>query len=247
MSAAALREARRLLLSEHYGILATQSAALPGYPFGSVVPYVVDLDGQLLIYISELAQHTRNLRRDPKHSLTIRDSTVQSDVQASGRLTWIADASLLPEAEQLRIRKRFFRQLPESRTYEQTHDFAFWKLILVRARFIGGFGAIHWLEAENLLQPNPFSAQEEQEAIEHMNEDHQRAQRHYLSLLFGVNVEETTPVEMVALDGEGFVLHCQGNRYRGFFEEPVETMQGAREALVRLARAQLPASGSASH
>ena len=37
--------------------------AMPGFPFGSVVPYCLDEQGRPLILISRIAQHTHNLQR----------------------------------------------------------------------------------------------------------------------------------------------------------------------------------------
>ena len=45
MSVEAAKHARELLLKEYRGALATQSKAMPGFPFGSVVPYCLDEQG----------------------------------------------------------------------------------------------------------------------------------------------------------------------------------------------------------
>ena len=39
VSAEARKHARQLLLKEYRGVLSTHSQAMPGFPFGSVVPY----------------------------------------------------------------------------------------------------------------------------------------------------------------------------------------------------------------
>ena len=41
----------------------------PGFPFGSLVSYAVDDTGNPLFFISELAEHTRNLHADSRASL----------------------------------------------------------------------------------------------------------------------------------------------------------------------------------
>src|SRR6185503_7503111 len=53
--------ARTLLLNESFGVLSTISLDLPGYPFGSIVPYCVDELCRPIIYISHIAQHTKNI------------------------------------------------------------------------------------------------------------------------------------------------------------------------------------------
>lgn len=65
MSAKAATQARELLLKEYRGVLSTHSKSMPGFPFGSVVPYCLDADGNPLILISRIAQHTHNLQKTP--------------------------------------------------------------------------------------------------------------------------------------------------------------------------------------
>ena len=94
MSVEAAKHARELLLKEYRGALSTQSKAMPGFPFGSVVPYCLDEQGRPLILISRIAQHTHNLRKDPKCSLMVGERGAE-DVQAVGRLTYLAEAEQL--------------------------------------------------------------------------------------------------------------------------------------------------------
>lgn len=63
MSVEAAKHARELLLKEYRGVLSTLSKAMPGFPFGSVVPYCLDEQGRPLILISRIAQHTHNLQK----------------------------------------------------------------------------------------------------------------------------------------------------------------------------------------
>ena len=71
MSVKAGKHARELLLKEYRGVLSTHSKAMPGFPFGSVVPYCLDAEGRPLILISRIAQHTHNLGQDAKCSLDV--------------------------------------------------------------------------------------------------------------------------------------------------------------------------------
>src|SRR5690606_26860432 len=80
MSAMAAKHARELLLKEYRGMLATHSQKMPGFPFGSVVPYCLDGQGWPLLLISRIAQHTRNLRADPRCSLLVGERDAE-DVQ----------------------------------------------------------------------------------------------------------------------------------------------------------------------
>jgi len=57
--------ARTMVGESGTGSLSTLAVSPPDYPFGSVVSYATDGDGRPLFIISEIAEHTRNLRRDP--------------------------------------------------------------------------------------------------------------------------------------------------------------------------------------
>ena len=219
--------ARTLFLKEGFGVLSTISLDVPGYPFGSIVPYCVDEFCRPLIYISQIAQHTKNIVADSRVSLTVMERNVNSgDVQAHGRVTCIANARSIENHESA-IRERYFRYFPSSRQYDQTHDFAFFRLELVRVRFIGGFGQIYWVEPDEFMTQNPFSFQQELRIIEHMNKDHGDALRRYAGGASSV---------MTGIDAEGFDLLVSGKKLRLEFDAPVRDMEQARQALIAMAK-----------
>src|SRR6185503_13740647 len=146
--------ARRLLNHQSVGVLSTHSVDVEGYPFGSIAPYVLNYEGEPTMLISDIAQHTRNIKRNNKVSLTVFDQCAD-DPQASSRLTWIGDAELV-EPTDTEIRQRYLRYFPSAESYFETHDFSFYRIRLQRARFIGGFGQIYWVEPDAMLVKNPF-------------------------------------------------------------------------------------------
>ncbi|SDF31350.1 HugZ family protein [Phytopseudomonas seleniipraecipitans] len=232
MSEQAKRQARELLLREYRGVLSTQSKAMPGFPFGSVVPYCLDAQGWPLILISRIAQHTHNLKVDGKCSLLVAERGAD-DVQAVGRLTLLAEARMLDEAADIAAAaERYYRYFPESRGYHDAHDFDFWRLQPVRWRYIGGFGAIHWLD--EVAQANPFAGDTELRMLEHMNSDHADAIAHYVALS---GLPLTEPAQMVGIDREGFHLRIGQSLHWLAFPISCNTAGEVREALVRLARA----------
>ncbi|SPO65219.1 HugZ family protein [Pseudomonas sp. JV241A] len=232
MSAKAATQARELLLKEYRGVLSTHSKSMPGFPFGSVVPYCLDADGNPLILISRIAQHTHNLQKDPKCSLLVGERDAQ-DVQAVGRLTVLAEAHKLVEPEAVEAAaERYYRYFPESANYHQAHDFDFWVLKPVRHRYIGGFGAIHWVD--HLSLANPFAGKAEQSMIEHMNSDHANAIEHYVQLR---GLPQGVAAQMVGIDSEGMHLRIGQGLHWLPFAAPCNTPIQVREALVFLARA----------
>src|ERR1044072_782305 len=109
--------ARSLLLQESFGVLSTLSIDLPGYPFGSVTPYCTDRTCRPVIYISHIAQHTKNILADSRVSLTVVENKDDSDdVQSQGRVTCIADARPIGDNER-EISDRYFRYFPSARQY----------------------------------------------------------------------------------------------------------------------------------
>jgi putative heme iron utilization protein len=180
-----------------------------------------------VIYISYIAQHTKNIRADSRVSLTVFEANQDSgDVQAHGRVTLIGDARLV-DGDQTRIRERYFRYVPSARQYQDTHDFAFFRLDLVRVRFIGGFGKIYWVEPEQFMIANPFSAVQESRILDHMNKDHADALKLYAG---------GTEAAMIGIDAEGFDVFTGSGKLRIAFKAPVHTLEEARQALVAMAR-----------
>jgi putative heme iron utilization protein len=220
--------ARLLFLQESFGVLSTISRDVPGYPFGSVTPYCADRRGRAIIYIAEIAQHTRNIVADSRVSLTVFDSSGDSDdVQARGRVTYIGDAREVDSGDLADTQERYFRYFPSSRQYEQTHGFHFFRIDPVRVRFIGGFGQIFWVEPQDFLTTNPFSVSQESRILQHMNNDHHEALMQYAG---------GKPAVMTGIDAEGFDVLTAGRKIRFTFETPISTMDEARQALVALAK-----------
>jgi putative heme iron utilization protein len=233
MSANANRQARALLLKEYRGVLSTHSKSMPGFPFGSVVPYCLDEQGRPLMLISRIAQHTHNLQRDPKCSLLVGERGAE-DVQAVGRVTVMAEAQKVTDEVAVEAAaQRYYRYFPESQSYHSAHDFDFWVLAPVRYRYIGGFGAIHWLD--DVALANPFAGAAESSMVGHMNEDHAKAIAHYVEL---AGLPKTEPATLVGIDSEGMHLRVGAGVYWLAFAEPCNTPTQVRQALVQLAHAE---------
>ncbi|WP_068828192.1 HugZ family pyridoxamine 5'-phosphate oxidase [Pseudomonas sp. BMS12] len=242
MSETAAKHARELLLKEYRGVLSTHSKVVQGFPFGSVVPYCLDEQGWPLILISRIAQHTHNLQKDNKCSLLVGERGAE-DVQAAGRLTILAEAEQIDAAEGIEAAAaRYYRYFPEARDYHRTHDFDFWRLKPVRSRYVGGFGAIHWLAEVTLA--NPHAGEAERSMVEHMNDDHASAIAHYVELL---GLPRHEPAQLVGIDSEGFHLRIGKALHWLPFPTSCNNPGAVRQALVQLARAEVwPTVGQAS-
>lgn len=229
-------EARKMLRAHRYGALCTLSKKFDGHPFGSITPYLVDHDGSLLILISTLAEHTKNILNDPRVSL-ITHNQDDPHIQAQGRVTVVGTASS-HTVDREDAGKRYLRYFPEAQTYFAMHDFQFYRIVPQTIRYIGGFGNIHWINAENYsVQPYPLIEQENG-VIAHMNTDHQDALRNCCRHFHQC---EAAAVEMIGMDCDGFDVRADGHVLRFDFAEPVLDAQQAREALVEIEQQAEPA------
>ncbi len=228
------REARRLFLGRSFGVLSTFSQEVEGYPHGSLTPYCLDYEENPIILVSDIAQHTRNIRTNHRVSLTIF-APGSRDVQASPRLTLMADAIGIKE-EESEVRERYTRYFPDSATFFEAHDFVFYRLSPVRSQFIGGFGKVHWIDNDELFYLNPFSVDEEEYIIRHMNEDHSEIMRTYCNYYKKMALPDSTPVIMIGVDGDGFDLLVDQEKVRFDFKSQVSDSDEARAQLVAMAK-----------
>lgn len=225
MSAAA--EARRFLHATRSAVLSTHSARFQGYPFGSIAPFVLDHDGNPLILISTIAEHTKNIQADPRVSLIAFEPNA-ADFQASGRLTLIGNAEIVAD-DDIAARERYLRYFPQARQYFDTHDFRLYRILVQQARYIGGFGKIHWIAASHLRPPANQLAQQESAIIEHMNTDHADSLRAYCRHWHQI---EPLQARMLGIDTDGFDVLADGLMLRFTFEQAVTDAESARAAMV---------------
>jgi heme iron utilization protein len=211
-------EARRMLRAHRYGALGTLSKKFDGYPFGSITPYLVEHDGSLLILISTLAEHTKNIRHDPRVSLITHDQR-DPHIQTQGRVTVVGNARLEPNREQAGL--RYLRYFPEAQSYFAMHDFSFYRIRPVAIRYIGGFGKIHWVNMENyaVAQAEAFAKQEE--AL--LAETNMRQQAVLRELLRQRHSIDAANAQAIGLDCDGMDVRCDEQVWRMDFPEALSS------------------------
>jgi hypothetical protein len=226
------------------GVLATQSVAVPGYPLGSLVPFVLTPEGRCVVYVSRLAQHTKNFGQDPRVSLTATEADLtgaSGDPQASGRVSVLGDARPAEGADLDAARARYETFFPESRDHSSVHDFDYWQIEPVRVRYIGGFGAIHWIEPDAFCLPRMEWQDEEAGIVKHMNEDHRDAMALIWALDRGelpgdLGEGEDAEPTMLASDPEGFHMRWGPQVAYVRYARPCETALDVRKEMVRLTK-----------
>jgi hypothetical protein len=197
-------EARGLLRAHRYGALSTISKKLAGFPFGSITPYLTDHDGSLLIYISELAEHTRNIAHDPRVSLITHNQS-SPEIQMQGRVTVAGNAQRV--ADQQQPASRYLRHFPEAAELMRL-DFAFYRIEPVAIRYIGGVGRIHWLNMDRYLVENAAElAEQEEKLLNIINNQQQNIVCQQLAQYHGL---VTNNVQVIGLDCDGLtVVACE--------------------------------------
>jgi len=135
--------ARTLVAQSSTGTLCTLAVDPDGYPYGSFVTVAFE-DGDPILLISQLAEHTKNLTRDPRASLLVAESGY-GDPLANGRVTMLGPCTRV-EGDADGARAAFFAAHPNSKYYADFRDFAFWRLQVESVRYIGGYGRMSWVD-----------------------------------------------------------------------------------------------------
>jgi len=231
----AAREARELAQRNDTAVLSTISKKLMGYPFGSVSPFMLSAEGQVIFYVSDIAQHARNLSVDNRLSITVFDAAEKGDQNTHGRLTLTGNARFLVDES---LEELYFQRFPDALSYRNAHDFKFWQMDVEHIRYIGGFGKIFWINPGEWLLPQPeWDSEEALKMIQHMNDDHadacgfilchQKAEfRHYAGA-----------VKMTSVYPDGFHLMADERSIFIPFEVDCATSGEVRKQLVKMTHA----------
>jgi heme iron utilization protein len=233
--------ARTLVYLGRIGSLSTLSRKQDGFPFGSVMPYGLDVRGRPIFLISTMAMHTQNLKADPRASLLVtQPSSTQADAGGdplgASRVTVIGNVSTIPQPEVAEARTLYLERYANSKYWVDFEDFSFHRMDVVDVYYVGGFGVMGWVQASDYdhAQPDPL-ADAAAGIIEHMNTDHKDAMVLLARVFAGMEAEEAA---MTAVDRLGFHVRLKtangikGTRI-GFVREvgnPMET----RKVLVEM-------------
>jgi len=236
--------ARTMVAQLSTGTLCTVATEPAGYPYGSFVTVAFER-GHPVFLISELAEHTKNLRKDARASLLLAEGGAD-DPLANSRVTLVGDCTQLADSEAARA--AYLERHPNAAYYADFKDFNFWRLEVAAVRYIGGYGRMSWVGVEDWLaaQPDPMAPFADG-IVAHMNDDHADGLPLYCRAFSRATA--VTTVTMTGIDRYGFELSAvtpDGPRpIRVAFTEPVSTSAEARTALVAMlgaARAKLGAA-----
>jgi len=229
--------ARTLAHLGRTGTLATLSRKHPGHPFASVMPYALDERGRPLMLISSMAMHTQNLTADGRASLLVTQPTA-GDPLAAGRVTLMGQATRIPEGEASAARAAYLERHVNAAYWVDFDDFGFWRLEPTDLYFVGGFGAMDWVSADEYTTAERDPLADAAESIlEHVNADHAPALLAYVRTLAGEPADEAT---MVSIDRLGFGVRVRtAERVHGLrvpFPTEVRTTGQCRQVLTEMFR-----------
>ena len=217
------------------GSLSTHSQKFPGFPFGSVMPYAADELGRPIFFISSMAMHTHNLRQDPRASLLITQPDAAGDPLGAARLTLLGSVTEAPSAE---VKELYLSRYENAKFWQDYTDFGYYRLQVSAVYFIGGFGVMGWIPAEDYASalPDPL-AKAAPGIIRHMNSDHADALR-LIALRFAGEAPDEAAI--TAVDRLGFHLRLKsGDRIHGrrvAFLREVKNTEDARAVFVEMVR-----------
>ena len=226
--------ARTLVAGIGTGTLCTIAKEPAGYPYGSFVTFALEGPNPVF-FISTLAEHTKNLRGDPRASLLVAEGG-EADPLANGRVTMLGECRLLGDgAERDAAKEAYLAAHPNAEYYIDYKDFGFWRLDVDAVRYIGGYGRMSWVEPTDWTSGVPDTvAPHARGIIDHMNADHADAMVAYCRAFS--KATDTTEATMTGVDRYGFEMSAvtaKGPRpIRLAFPDPIATSEEARRALV---------------
>lgn len=228
--------ARTLVAQSRRGVLGTLDRHSQG-PYTSLIELApVNEQGQVLLLLSTLADHTQNLIADGRASVLCSPAWDDPEPLASARVSLLGTLSRCEPDETLS--QVYLEAHPQAASYIHFKDFALYLLHVERARFIAGFGRMDWLDAQTYAcaSPDPLGASAAG-IIAHMNEDHELNMIQYAQAFGQLSWAEHA--QMVEVDSQGMTIWVtgQGQHQRlglGFGERATHAGQ-VRKHLVRMA------------
>jgi len=230
--------ARTLLSLATVGTLSTLSRKHPGFPFGSLMPFALDTAGRPIFLISNMAMHTQNLKANTRCSLFVGQASTDGDPLGAARATLIGHAEQVQEHDLVSVREKYLACHENSHYWVDFADFGFFRLQPIDLYYVGGFGVMGWVEAEDYEKAAPDPLAEVAPGIlAHMNADHVDS----MILLARVHAQlEASEATMTSVDRLGFYLRLKtiegmkGARIN--FPREVATSKETREVLVAMVR-----------
>ncbi len=238
-------EARTLVAAATSGSLASLSE--DGTPWASIVVFGATGAGEPVLVVSTMAEHGRNLAREPRCSIAIAEPVPQGEDPLDRARVTLAGRVIVPEREEAAVAlEAHAAHNPFARGYAAYADFTTYVLRVERVRWVGGFARMSTVEAADYAAADVDpTAPGAAFARQHLNEDHADSVLLWAQTLGGYADAREATCE--AIDRYGVDLRVQTPRgqapVRVGFPEPAQSpddLRGATVALAKAARAWTP-------
>lgn len=206
---------------------AALATSLDGRPYASLTTLAFDHDLSPILLLSGLADHTRNLRADPRAALLLDGTDGCANPQTGPRVTLVGTAR---EDAAPRLRARFLARHPAAALYAGFADFAVWRIELERAHFVGGFGRAVWFDAPLVAEaPARAMAEAEPDLLARLNRHHAE---NLNSVAAALDPPGGQPWVATGLDLDGCDLMSGERRLRLGFPQAADTPEAAIRAVL---------------
>jgi heme iron utilization protein len=225
--------ARTLLAKSKHGVLSTNDTN--GYPYSSLVDIARLENGNILMLLSDLAEHTQNAKRDSKVSLLIAEDWTSEQKLSRPRVNFFGTLS---KVDKVAHQQTYVSARPKAEMYFSFADFHMYELSVERIYVIAGFGKMGWVTRESYTSSDDPLKEAAQGILEHMNTDHSHNLVHYAKV-FG-NLSWAESARMIAIDVYGFDMVVKGTgqhqSLRLTFDTPLKNVDDAHITLVKMAK-----------
>lgn len=243
---------RRLMRAAREATLATlahdHSQIDDGWPVASMVQPVIDIDGAPVLLISELADHTRHIHNDPRVSLMFRPLSCASKLAASDekddnlpvtntqRLTIFGRAH---RHEDERLKRRYLTLQPDAGLYAGFADFAFYRVEIEAAYWVGGFGKQRRLRGDQLvLTQTQDLAHHHDTLVQNLNTDQHELINQIVQTHSPENNDSAPGWKVMTIDCDGMNLTCNDTVLRIEFPHTISSKIEGQKILVKMGQKQ---------
>ena len=203
--------ARTLVAQISIGTLCTLAIEPDGYPYGSFVTVAFE-HGNPIFLISGLAEHTKNLERDPRASLLVAESG-SADPLANGRVTLLGPCTRV-EGDGSGARAAFLAAHPTPATMPTSATSRSGDCRWIQSAISAATDGCRGSAGSSGRPPSPDPLGPSAAGmIAHMNADHADAMVLYCRAFS--KATEITAATMTGIDRYGFEMSARTRRDRG--------------------------------
>ena len=121
-----------------------------GAPMIARIGFGLAADGTGLTLVSDLSQHTRALRADPRAALLLGEPGPKGDPLNGPRLSVSVTARFAASDDRAALRTAWLARQPKAKLYVDFADFHFVRFDVTEAFLNGGFGRAYRIAADDL-------------------------------------------------------------------------------------------------